>query len=31
LVSAEVARGVYRVAVDADGVLDSAGTAALRG
>ena len=31
LVSAEVARGVYKVAVTADGVLDAAGTAALRG
>jgi N-methylhydantoinase B len=31
LVSAEVARGVYKVAVDADGRLDAAGTATLRG
>ncbi len=31
LVSAEVAHGVYKVAVTADGVLDAAGTAALRG
>jgi N-methylhydantoinase B len=30
LVSAEVARGVYKVAVDMDGVLDAAGTASLR-
>jgi N-methylhydantoinase B len=31
LVSVEVARGVYKVMADADGVLDEAGTAALRG
>jgi len=31
LVSAEVARGVYKVAVGADGMLDAAGTTALRG
>jgi N-methylhydantoinase B len=30
LVSAEVAHAVYRVVVDADGILDAAGTASLR-